>query len=322
MTFPCWNRSFFEWQFRITEQSDRQNLIAAYEGSQLAGVLLGTSYPFRSTNERLPGSQWSWLSIPDQFHGRGIAKLLDQERIVRQRSDGSKLIVSFRYIGSRHSRAERPHQDSRDNKFNRKIGFWARVIDPARFARWHWQPLDAWLSRLAAPFMHIPATANFDPQVRSFLETDLNQCVELCTAAYSPLSLSIAWDHDSLRHQLYGSQITQTVVLQENGQVTGFANFHLLPFHARTVETVAIIDLIVLNRASPAGRIRLLNGALSRMQQQGAVLALKLRSGDTPAWPLWRTHFIPKPADSLLVLQGVEQTIDVARSASIHILWR
>jgi len=327
MTFPYWNRAFFEWQFRSSVQADRRNLIAAYDGTQLAGVLLGTSYPFRSTNglrgnSHCQGSQWSWLSIPDQFHGRGIAKMLDEERITRQRSNGSKLIVSFRYIGSRHSRAERPHRDSRDNKFNRKIGFWARVIDPSRFARWHWQALDGWLSQLAAPLMRIPAESSSDPQVRSFVESDLSQCVELCTAAHLPLALTIAWDHDSLRHQLCGSEVVQTLILEEQGAVTGFINFHLLPFHARTVEPVAIIDLIVINRASPAGRLKLLNSALSRMQNQGAVLALKLRSGDLPAWPLWRTHFIPKPADSLLVLQGIEQPIDVPKSAAIHVLWR
>lgn len=322
MTFPCWTPSFFEWQLRLNADSDRQNLIAAYDGATLAAVLLGTSFPYRFPDGRHLGSQWSWLSIHPEYRNRGIAKALDHERIERQKSADSRLIVSYRYFGSKHSLAERPHHDDRDRKFNRKVGFWARVIDPARFAAWHWSKLEGCLARLASPFTRIPKVGSAEQGIRSFEMSDLDACVELAKSAYGSSKLSIEWDHDALRHQLAGSGICQTVVIQEHGTVTGFVNYHLLPFRAKSVQTVAVIDLIVLNDASAQGQVRLLNAALSRMQDDGAILALKVRCGDTPAWPLLRTHFVPQPADSHLVFQAVTDPIDVPSTAAVHLLWR
>ena len=105
MTFPSWMSNYFEWQFKLDSDPSRQNLIAAYDGPVLAGVLLGTNYPLRSPVGLHAGSHWSWLSIHPDYRSRGIAKLLDQERIVRQIAARSRLIVSYRYVGSRHSQA-------------------------------------------------------------------------------------------------------------------------------------------------------------------------------------------------------------------------
>src|ERR1700750_2253232 len=74
MTFPSWTTKFFEWQLRLDSDPSRQNLIAAYDGSVLVGVLLGTSLPFRSPAGLHAGSLWSWLSIHPDYRGRGIAK--------------------------------------------------------------------------------------------------------------------------------------------------------------------------------------------------------------------------------------------------------
>ena len=322
MTFPCWSREYFEWQFQLTDGGDRTNLIAAYDNSVLVGVLLGTNYPMRLPAGRLWGSHWSWLSVHPDFRNRGIAKLLDQERIIRQRAAGSRLIASYRYVGSKHSQAERPRTRRLERKFNRKIGFWARVLSPARFAAWHWSQVEGILGKLAAPFMRIPSDANANGPVREFSPTDLDACVSLAQSAYSRLMLSLNWDHASLGRHLCGHPISQTLVVEEAGRVTGFINFHLLSFRAKNLETVAIIDLIAFGTTSLPNRLRLLNAALARMRDQGAVLALKLRCGDTPVWPLLRTHFIPQAADSLLVLQPVVEELNIPSSAPIHLLWR
>jgi GNAT superfamily N-acetyltransferase len=322
MTFPCWTSQFFEWQFRLDNETSRQNLIAAYDGPVLAGVLLGTNFLFRSPGGIHCGSQWSWLSIHPDYRGRGIAKALNQERIVRQAAATSRLIVSYRYVGSSHSQTERPRKESPDRKFNRKIGFWARVIDPIRFSRWHWSRMEGLLARMTSPFTRIPSSARTDSFVRSFVSADLDACLHLARESTAASILSIAWDHDSLRHQLCGNRISQTLVVEESGVITGFVNFYLLNFQAKTVEKVAILDLIVLRNASSRSRVRLLNAALARMQDQGVALALKVRCGDTPSWPMLRTHFVPQPPDSILVVQSVGDPVEVPKSGSIHVLWR
>lgn len=322
MTFPCWTSDFFEWQFRLNCDSERENLIAAYDESVLAGVLLGTSYPIQSLAGRFLGSHWSWLSVHPDYRNRGIAKALDQERVLRQQHSGTRLIASYRYVGSSHSQAERPRSKTHDRKFNRKIGFWARVLDCDRFAKWHWSKVEGILGKLAAPFMKIPSGGVSGSPVREFILQDLDACVQLVRDAVSSLVLSLDWDSEMLRHQLCGHSISQTLVVEEAGVVTGFVNYHLIPFRAKTIEKVAVIDLIVLGSTSARNRLRLLNTALARMRDQGAVLALKVRCGDAPIWPLLRAHFIPQAADSMLVLQSVGTELEIPGSAPIHLLWR
>jgi GNAT superfamily N-acetyltransferase len=322
MTFPRWTEEFFDWQFRLATDSERLNLIAAYDGSRLAGVLLGTDYSFRTLAEVFGGSQWSWLSIDPGYRGQGISRALDQERIRRMTASGSRLIVSYRYFGSVHSKAERPRAGVNDQKFNRKIGFWARVIDANRFASWHWNAIEGWLAKLAAPFTGIPTRAMNNPSIRPYDVSDLEACLRLAREANGSTKLSIDWDRTTLQHQLNGHPISQTLVSTEKDQIEGFINFHVLPFQARRVENVAVIDMIVCGRMPSRRRVDLLNAALARMQQQNVVLALKLRCGDSPAWPLVRTHFVPKLPDSHLVLQAVTQPLKIPTTGSLHLLWR
>ena len=263
MTIPSWNCSYLSWQFRLNVDPSRRNLIAAYDGDTLGAVLLGTSYPYRSPAGLHGGSQWSWLSVHKNYRGQGITPALDRERIARQKATGSKLIVSYRYIGSRYSLAERPQHMVRDQKFNRKIGFWARVLNPDKFLQWHWNRAEGYLSKAVMPLFPVPASARTDIQVRPFVWDDLDVCLNLVHETNAKLVLSIAWDHDSLSHQLGSNGFSQTLVVEEAGRVTGFVNFHLLKFRARTIETVAVIDMIVIGKASSRSRTRLLNAAPS-----------------------------------------------------------
>lgn len=321
MTYPRWTVDFFNWQLGPHLQPSRQNLIAAYDGGTLAGVLLGTSYPYRTPVGRHVGSLWSWLSIDPAYRGQRIAKRLDQERIDRQREHNSRLIVSYRYFGSRHSQAEKPRADSPDLKFNRRIGFWARVLDPSRFAKWHFHRFEGQLARLSAPLLKVPQPSG-NPATRPYLDSDLDSCLTLVQQCHAGLVLTIDWDRESLRQQLGGSGPTRTIVAEDQGQIVGLVNFHVLDFHARCIEPVAIIDLLLIHKMSSVGRTALLNAALAAMKCQGAVLALKLRCGDVPVWPLLRTHFIPQPADSHLVLQPVSDAFSIDTKANIHLLWR
>lgn len=321
MTYPSWSADFFAWQFGPDRDSSRQNLIAAYDSHTLAGVLLGTPYFFRTPIGRHLGSQWSWLSIDPAFRGQGIAKALDRERMSRLRNCNSRLIVSYRYFGSRHSLAEKPRNNSPDPKFNRRIGFWARVLDPSRFAKWHFSRWDGLLARFSTPLLRLPQPDS-DFVIRNFCEEDLDRCLQLARECHAPLTLAIDWDRETLRQQLNGGQLVQTIVAEEQGQISGLINFHLLPFHARSIEPVAIIDVLLIQNMSPKGRTTLLNAALAQMRQQGAVLALKLSCGDAPLWPLLRTHFVPQLPDSYLVLQPVTEQFSIDNKTKVHLLWR
>ena len=322
MTFPCWTTPFFEWQFRLSSDSPRCNLIAAYDGSRLAGVLLGTSYPFRSPVGRHPGSQWSWLTVHPDYRDRGITKLLDQERTRRQFEAGSRLIVGFRYFGSRYSMSEQPRPGKENRKFNRKIGFWARVLDGSRFSEWHWNRCEGLLAKSTRRLFELREPRDPRAVMRRFEPRDIDACLELVRQSYGSLSLAIDWDHESLQHQLSGNSVPQTHVFEVDGKIIGFINFHILPFSARTVEKVAVIDMIAFGTSKNHAIVPCLNQSMCAMRDQGAVLALKVRSGDTPWWPLIRTHFVPQRADSFLVLQTVGDGYEISSSSPVHVLWR
>ncbi|HQZ67363.1 MAG TPA: GNAT family N-acetyltransferase [Planctomycetaceae bacterium] len=322
MTYPCWTPEYFTWQLRLDTEASHDNLVAAYDGDRLVGVLLGTRHMLRSPAGVHPGSQWSWLSVDAEYEGRGIAKMLHQERMRREQAAGSRLIVSYRFVGSSHSKAERPEAGVRDRKFNRNMGFWIRVLDPARFSNWHLSKVEGFLARLSSPLAKIPTAQPTGISVRAFADSDLDACLELVRGTYPASALSIEWNGESLRHQLFGHPISQTLVLEENHAVTGFVNFHVLPFQARTRECVALMDMIVRGNSSSKGYLCLMNAALGRMKEQGAVLALKLRCADTSASLMFRNHFVPPLPELVLVLQSVDASIEIPARAPVQVLWR
>lgn len=322
MPFPRVTAEFFEWQFRLLTDRPSPYLLAAYDGAKPAAVLLGTDYPIRTAEGVQPGSLWSWLSIAPEYRGQKLAKALDRERVRRLREAGSRLIVSYRYFGSRHSLAERRDRSSEQDKFHRNVGLWVRVLDPMRFRGWLLSPLERFLTTLARPLLRVPRYDNSKTLVRRYEEGDLGDCLRLLNTSFESLPLAFQWDESTLAHQLVGSEIVETLVVESEGRVAGLVNYHLLPFQARTIENVGCIDLIAFGTLRTSARVRLLNAALARMRERGAVFAVKVRCGDTPRWPMMRARFLAMPADSHLVLQWVGDPLSLPRKAGLHLLWR
>lgn len=323
MPFPVWDADFFNWQFRLNTDNPSKRLLAAYSGEELAAVLLGVDFTFRTPRGIHPGAHWSWLSIAPEFRGKGLATALDAERVQREKQLGSELIVSYRYVGSKYSLAERPNEKSSTKQFLRKVGFWTRVLSPKQLAEWNVNRFEGWLTKTASPLIPIPKLKNSNSTIRAFDTTDLPDCLNLIREPSSDKPVAIHWSESELQHQLAGHPITNTMVLEQGDTISGLVNWHVLPFHGRTVRPVAVIDMICFGPNVPGSRQRaLLNAAMARMVEQGAILALKLRIGDVPASLMWRTNFIPQPADSFLVFQWVNELVDMNRQSKLQILWR
>jgi GNAT superfamily N-acetyltransferase len=322
MSFPLWTPEYFRWQFRLDANGSRENLLAVTEGSQVVGVLLGTDYSFRVLDNVVPGSQWSWLSVDPAFRGRGIAPLLDEERVRRLKASHSQLIVSYRFVGSKHSLAERPNSKTPGKIFHKTLGFWARVLQPARFAKWHYSWFDGFLARLATPIAGVPKGHVSDSRIGVFTPADLDDCLSLVQESQQGAALAIDWTRGTLGHHLGGSPVSQTLVMREAGRVTGLVNFHVLPFQGRTVENVGILDIVAFRNSVGSGRARLINAALARMLDQGAVLALKLNCGDTDLSAMLQSLFVPQLPESALVLQWAGTPVPIPSKSRLHLLWR
>jgi len=324
MAFPLWSADYLRWQLRLDDSSARHHQLAAYTGGKLVGALLGLPSSFRTAAGVVSGQHGSWLSIDPAFRGQGMVGELTRERFRQQQEHGAGLIVGYRFVGSKHSLAERPNPKKPDptRAFHGKLGFWARVLDATRAAAWNVSPLESALTRIGGPFTPNPPAKSFEG-IRPFAASDLTGCLAVLYRQAREKSLSVEWTESDLRHHLTGSPLSQTFVAESPaGEIRGLVNFHILPFLARTEEPVAVIDIIAQGELSWLDGDRLLNAALHRMREQGAILALKLRCGDAPWGTMLRTHFVPRLPDSYLVLQWTDAVQSLPRGSALHLLWR
>jgi len=320
MPFPVWSQAYFDWQFcRRIDEPDRR--LAVYSGETLVAVLLGVPYSFEAASGSLRGAHWSWLSVAESYRGRGLVKLLDSARVNLELNSGSDLIVSFRQSGSRHSLAERPSTRFPLKSFHSRTGFWVQALDGSRLLKWNVNRFEGVLGRLITLIMPKPEM-RFSDRIRMLNHGDLDQCRQVANQQFAQCVLRIRWDAKSIEHQLAGSPISQTVVAEEGGVVRGFVNFHILPFQGLTLEPVAIIDLICVNQLRSELQTKLVRSALGLMRQQGAILALKIRSQDVAAPLMLRTGFAARWPDTSLVLQWTDTARPIPKKKPVHVLFR
>ncbi len=323
MAFPVWTAEYFDW---IRASSDASNrCLCVYDQRELVAVLLGVQSRFQTPHSGFSGGHWSWLSVAKSHRGRGLAKRLDATRVDLEKAARSDLIVSYRFVGSRYSLAERESRLFPLKKFHQRLGFWARPLDGHRLHQWTINRAEGLLSRLVMPVL--PSVkwtgANGGGNgIRLFHHGDLADCVQAAATQFRDCVLKVRWDKSSLRQQLTGSAISQTVVAEHQGRVQGFINFHILPFQARTRELVAVVDLICVNQLPARQQRALIKNALGLMRDQGAILALKIRCGDVSAPLMLATNFTPRWPDSSLVLQWTRSVQRIPKRRPIHVLWR
>ncbi len=320
MSFPVWSKEYFDWQLSPRDGEPNRRL-AVYDGGRLVAVLLGTPARFKTQSTAFRGAHWSWLSVAASHRGFGLATLLDEARVQLERSVESELVVSYRFTGSKHSLAEQPSSRFPLKKFHSRVGFWARPLDGKRLQRWNLNRTEGFLSRMVSPLLPEVRSSGTD-HVRAFDRGDLSDCLDVVNQQFENCALANHWDDRSLEHQLAGSPCTQTVVGEHNGNVRGFVNFHILPFQGATREPVGIIDMICVRFLPARLQFALLRHALGLMREQEAVLALKIRCGDVAMSPMLRTGFMPRKADSSLVLQWTQCVQGIPHNKPMHLLWR
>ena len=320
MSFPIWSTEYFDWQLSPRDgEPDRR--LAVYDNDRVVAVLVGVPATFCTPSATFRGAHWSWLSVAASHRGCGLATLLDEARVQLEHEAGSELIVSYRFIGSKHSLAEKPSARFPLKVFHSRLGFWARPLDGRRLQGWNLDRTEGFLSRLVSPCLPA-ANLSQTGSVRMMKTSDLDDCKAVAERHFNDTALADRWDERVLEHQLAGSPVAQTVVVEHDGKVQGFVNYHVLPFAGRNREPVAIVDMICAKLLPARLQSQLLKGALATMRDQGAILALKLRCGDVSPTLLFRSGFLPRLADSSLVLQWTQSVREIPRHQPLHLLWR
>jgi len=325
MAVPQWSSDFFRWQLRMDEPDQRQHMIAAYEGTRLAGLVCDFPMQFSLAGQQFPASQASWLSVASDFQGQGVAGQLIQESRARHRALGLRFQLGYAYYGHQSSRAPKfwKRSQSTTTATLRNAGFWVRVLDPPRATDWNLSLFQRCMTQLTAPFSGTPRVREYASlKIRAAEQSDLAQCLVLVEKSTKHCELRLIWDEASLSRQLGLHGFSHALVAEEHGEVRGCITYHLLPFRGRTEALMGIIDLVLVSELSASAQRALLNSALLSMKNLGAIAALKLRVGDYPRSLFLELGWIPRPADSHIVLTWAGTPEPLPHLNRIHVLWR
>ncbi len=326
MAFPLWTPEYFRWQVGIDTPAAAASphLIAAYDDGKLVGTILGYPARFRTPLGERPGSQGSWLSVAREYRRQGVATQLRQELRRRHVEQGLAFQIGYGYFGSPHSLGPQFWESQRalGTTFLGRVGFWARVLNATRAAAWNVSKMEGLLTgsfgRLALRPAERPGPLTF----RWYQPGDLAACARLTSGITAACDLALIWDDPDLDRQLSGGGVGRTLIAEQAGRVIGFVNWHSLPFLGRTEDIVAVVDVIATSGMSTGQQRRLLNAALARMMEEGAVLALKLRIGDYDRIPLATAGFVPRLPDSYILATWGGEPESFTRLSRMHLLWR
>ncbi|HVJ86013.1 MAG TPA: hypothetical protein VM452_10245 [Caulifigura sp.] len=320
MAFPLWTADYLEWQLNFSSVEARESQLAAWCDGQLAGVLLGWNYVCRRGDRRDPAVLSSWLSVRPEFRGRGVVKAFKAEQDARMARKGHGLVFAYRYFGSEHSlsKGPTPEQLASGQWDSRRVGFWVRILSPKRASKWYLQPSQRWITLLGAPFTLNPRAAKEGSGIRPWRPEDASACVSLLRAR--KLECTIDWDEESLARHCSG--FGRCLVMEVDGVIRGMVTWHVLTFVGAVEEPVGILDIVATEGLPKSSRRAILNAALAEMKRDGAVLALKLRTGDSSTLNMVQAGFIPWFTDSYETLHSVGSPLTPVLDRPHHVLWR
>lgn len=324
---PNWSAEYFVWQLQINRAENCPRIVAAYDGTKLAGVLMYVPNNFEVNGRSLRGAHASWLSVPPEFRRQGIGRMLKSAAMERSRENGIDFHVGYVFHGSRASIGPRFWLNSKSQAAQRNqtmgpnLGFWARALDANRLAAWSVNFSERILAQLSQPFVRKPVVATSgELVVRPFAKADAEQCVALINESTQNCDFRLLWNCESLTRHLTG--FGKCLVGEQDGVIRGFVSYHSLVFSGRNDERVGIIDLVSMSRMArkPAGI--LIDSVLCDLHQVGAVVALKLRSGDYPNSLFCRWGWFPSAAHSHVLISWTGDQLIRSDLRRCHLLWR
>lgn len=324
MPFTLWSAEYFDWQFGLNEGLPRDHLLTAYDGRRIAGTLLGIPFQFHHERREFMGTIGGWLTVDPEVRGQGIGSKLREELMRVHQAQDMDGQLGYVYLGSKSAQGnpfwKKAPKTGSQQRF-KKLGFWARMLDPKRAAKWNYHRVEAFLMRAGSPFVFAPR-AKPTSGIRPYQPADLPDCLKLVREMSLATDLGILWNSDNLGRHLEGRGVGRCLVFVVNGRVQGLCAYHVLPVLGRVAEPVGIIDIVAIGTLKSRQQVALINHCLHDMRQSGAILATKLRSGDASTRVMIRCGFVPAPADHFLCMNWVDPARSFPKVRTTHILWR
>lgn len=323
MMLPMWDDRYFNWQLLAERPGGRDFLVTAYDGGQLVGSLLGERFRFRLHDREFDATMGSWLTVDPEYRRQGVGTLLFEEQRRRHLDQGAIFNLGYGYTGAAVSLGPRFWKSFPANTVDLgKVGFWARVLDHRTVARWDLARRDRWGARLLGCLQPWQPRPRDRDGVRAYRAADLPDCLRLAHGLLDRVDMGYVWDEARLAHQLQYRDTPRTLVFEKQGRIEGLVNYYCLDFLGRFRLPAAMIDLAAFGDATAAERRKLVFAALEDMAAAGVKLALMLRLPCYESWTLWRTGFVPLPADFRLLCVRMDTTFPLDGARRMHLHWR
>jgi hypothetical protein len=107
----------------------------------------------------------------------------------------------------------------------------------------------------------------YDPDVRPYGASDLEQCAQILDKASDAIDWALVWSPEHLKNQLESS-LSGTFVFERHGRVRGMVNYHTLLLQGRESVRTALIDLWADDGLTGAERIRLLSHLCTDLRER------------------------------------------------------
>ncbi len=287
--FVLWDAAFLRWQLR----GDTPALLpAAYDGSRLVGTLFSIPHSLRIGSTILPIGICSWLAVAPEYQRSGLAVRLTEA--LRQSQDERGLVCSLvmsmgdpplrkRYI--------KTHPQNFCHLF--KFGLWVKVLAPGTWAQ---ASVEAWMRLMSrafgSVFRLIPQP--YHPNVRPYRAEDLEACALLLEKATAKHDWALLWPMQRLGTQLE-SPVSRTLVLDRDGRLQGFVNYHFIVVQGRKPVRAAMIDLWADDNLSAMQRIRFLGHVCQELRARNVELVFAPRCAMMPVAAFAANLFFPTP---------------------------
>jgi predicted N-acetyltransferase YhbS len=285
---PLWTVDYFKWQLPRLMAGNFDEVIAAYDGAKLVGVLAFETVPVRLMGEDTTARLPSWLTVDTEYRRKGIGRLLWEAIVKAAEASFNCGFINIRRTRQFWTRTTKIHIFPRPRT-------WVRVLDAGAVAKGVMSRRDALLCYAgqwaAAPF---PIGAP-DTDIHPYEADDLDACHALFERHMSHYDLAYRWDRARLAHHLGYGDPARTLVLRTQGKVAGFINFHVLDLMGRGALRTAMVNTLAPYDMPFAHARALMRAALAAMKRVNVGIGEILGPPTNPASVLLSSGFMPEP---------------------------
>lgn len=312
-----WHEAYFDWQL-FNDFIERDYLLAAYDGSTLAGTLFAEPFRLRLHDREHDASMSSWLTVAPEYRRHDVGTKLVAEMRRRHLDRQAAFQIGFGLIGTIGPEFWRSMPDV----FSvRTLGFWCSLLDVGALRS------SLFLSRFARSAMSLLRVLEKRPRhiahegIRPYCSADLPRCLVLANELGKGIDLAYVWNERRLALQLDYKNVPRTLVYERNGRVEGFINYYPIECLGETILKASMIDLFAFGSMSVSEQKKLLQASIAQMATEGTAMALLLRIPCYPTAALLSLGFIPLP-NEFSVLCGWPQpglNFEQVKSLYLHV---